>query len=81
MRKSDREVLREWCIEMEQPYPGDPDTENLLLVMVAKLREVEPRINAGFDICVLQSIWDDDDVKPETDKYFADKGHQQQPPL
>lgn len=78
-RKSDKDVLREYCAEMERPYPSG-FAEEMLLVMIAKLREQDPRINDGFDVCVLESIWDEDDIEPEMNKYFAEKEKRCQKP-
>lgn len=60
-RKTDEEVLREYMAEMEHPWPTQQWVVDVLLGMVKRCREDEPRINSGVHLIDYTMICDEDD--------------------
>ena len=59
-RKTTKEILEEYCREMGQPYPAA--IEDIMISVVARCREDEPRLNSGVNLIDYMSISDEDDV-------------------
>lgn len=60
MRKTSKQVLEEYCKEMERPYP-EGIWADFMLHMVVRCREDEPRINCGVHLIDYMNICDEDD--------------------